>query len=91
MNQSLTTVVFSHGQESGPWGSKITAMAKVVAELGLAAESVDYRGIDDPGERVGSSSPCARNSHPPWCWWDPAWAAMSPRPRRAGSARAVCF
>ncbi len=41
MNQLLTTVVFSHDQDSGPWGSKITAMAKVVAELGLAAESVD--------------------------------------------------
>lgn len=46
------TVVFSHGKESGPWGSKITAMAAVVRELGLAVESVDYRGLDDPGLRV---------------------------------------
>jgi pimeloyl-ACP methyl ester carboxylesterase len=45
-------VVFSHGKESGPWGSKITAMAQVVRELGLEVESVDYRGIDDPSERV---------------------------------------
>jgi len=45
-------VVFSHGKESGPWGSKITAMAAVVRELGLVAESVDYRGIDDPAARV---------------------------------------
>jgi alpha/beta superfamily hydrolase len=45
-------VVFSHGKESGPWGSKITAMAAVVRDLGLNVESVDYRGIDDPGERV---------------------------------------
>jgi alpha/beta superfamily hydrolase len=45
-------VVFSHGKESGPWGSKITAMAQVVRELGLEVESVDYRGMDDPGERV---------------------------------------
>jgi pimeloyl-ACP methyl ester carboxylesterase len=47
-----TTVIFSHGKESGPWGSKITAMAALVRELGLGAESVDYRGIDDPQARV---------------------------------------
>lgn len=45
-------VVFSHGKESGPWGAKITAMAAAVRELGLQAESVDYRGIDDPRQRV---------------------------------------
>ncbi len=52
MRRSLTTVVFSHGKETGPWGTKITAMAAVVRELGLAAESVDYQGIDDPRVRV---------------------------------------
>ncbi len=46
------TVIFSHGKESGPWGSKITAMAAVVRELGHAADSVDYRGVDDPRARV---------------------------------------
>jgi pimeloyl-ACP methyl ester carboxylesterase len=45
-------VVFSHGKESGPWGSKITAMAAVVRDLGAWPESVDYRGIDDPAARV---------------------------------------
>jgi pimeloyl-ACP methyl ester carboxylesterase len=52
MTRSFGTVVFSHGKESGPWGSKITAMAAVVRDLGVAVESVDYRGLDDPGERV---------------------------------------
>jgi pimeloyl-ACP methyl ester carboxylesterase len=52
MTRSFGTVVFSHGKESGPWGSKITAMAAVVRDLKLAVESVDYRGLDDPGERV---------------------------------------
>ena len=47
-----TTVVFSHGKESGPWGKKITAMAAMVQSMGLAVESVDYRGVDDPGARV---------------------------------------
>jgi pimeloyl-ACP methyl ester carboxylesterase len=46
------TVVFSHGKESGPWGSKITAMAAVVSELGATVLSVDYRGMDDPAARV---------------------------------------
>lgn len=46
------TVVFSHGKESGPWGAKITAMAAVVRDLGMAVESVDYRGMDDPHARV---------------------------------------
>jgi alpha/beta superfamily hydrolase len=46
------TVVFSHGKESGPWGAKITAMAAVVRDLGVAVESVDYRGLDDPAARV---------------------------------------
>ncbi len=47
-----TYVVFSHGQGSGPWGSKITAMAEVARTLGFRVESVDYRHIDDPVERV---------------------------------------
>lgn len=52
MGRSFGTVVFSHGKESGPWGSKITRMAVLVRELELAVESVDYRGIDDPALRV---------------------------------------
>jgi pimeloyl-ACP methyl ester carboxylesterase len=52
MSRSSGTVVFSHGKESGPWGSKITAMAAAVRDLGSAVESVDYRGLDDPGDRV---------------------------------------
>ena len=45
-------VVFSHGQESGPWGTKINAMADAVRGLGCKADSVDYQGIADPTERV---------------------------------------
>ena len=50
--RSFGTVVFSHGKESGPWGSKITAMAAGVRDLEAAVESVDYRGLDDPADRV---------------------------------------
>jgi predicted esterase len=49
----MTTVIFSHGQESGPWGTKIKAMAEMVKELGCSADSIDYQGIADPTERVG--------------------------------------
>ena len=45
-------VVFSHGQESGPWGTKIKVMAETVKSLGCEADSVDYQGIADPTERV---------------------------------------
>jgi predicted esterase len=48
----MPAVYFSHGQESGPWGTKIQAMAEAVRALGCRAESVDYQGIADPTERV---------------------------------------
>ena len=49
---TMPAVVFSHGQESGPWGSKIKSMAATVKKLGCRAESIDYQGIADPSERV---------------------------------------
>jgi pimeloyl-ACP methyl ester carboxylesterase len=52
LSRTVNTVVFSHGKESGPWGAKITAMAAVVRDLNLGVESVDYRGVDDPAQRV---------------------------------------
>jgi len=45
-------VVFSHGKESGPWGAKITALAQVAREAGLEVESLDYRGMQEPVQRV---------------------------------------
>jgi pimeloyl-ACP methyl ester carboxylesterase len=48
----MPAVYFSHGQESGPWGTKIRAMAETVRSLGCRVESIDYRGIGDPTERV---------------------------------------
>jgi pimeloyl-ACP methyl ester carboxylesterase len=47
-----STLVFSHGKESGPWGRKITALAALARDLGHAVESIDYRGMDDPQARV---------------------------------------
>ncbi|MEM1176150.1 MAG: YqiA/YcfP family alpha/beta fold hydrolase [Pseudomonadota bacterium] len=48
----MTTVIFSHGLESGPWGTKIRAMADRVRSMGCEADSIDYEGMRDPGERV---------------------------------------
>jgi len=48
----MTTVIFSHGQESGPWGSKIRSMSELAKGLGCDVDSIDYQGISDPSERV---------------------------------------
>lgn len=49
---SAQYIVFSHGQDGEPWGSKIVAMAAVARRLDFSVESVDYRGIADPAVRV---------------------------------------
>lgn len=48
----MTTVIFSHGQESGPWGTKIRAMSDLAKGLGCTVDSIDYQGMADPTERV---------------------------------------
>lgn len=45
-------VVFSHGKESGPWGSKITALAETARNEGYNVESVDYQGIETAEARI---------------------------------------
>ena len=45
-------ICFSHGQESGPWGTKIRALASVAREAGWSVESLDYQGMADPHARV---------------------------------------
>lgn len=45
-------VVFSHGQDSSPWGRKISALAEVARAEGYEAHSVDYRGLEEPRARV---------------------------------------
>lgn len=45
-------VIFSHGKESGPWGSKITLMAALADSLGFETESIDYRDLKNPESRV---------------------------------------
>jgi pimeloyl-ACP methyl ester carboxylesterase len=61
MNSERGTVIFSHGKESGPWGSKILAMAEVARAASFGVLSVDYQGIDSPDERVAKLLSSARS------------------------------
>ena len=54
-------IIFSHGKESGPWGSKITALANIAKTLGYEVDSIDYRGIESPDERVQKLSDYLQN------------------------------
>lgn len=48
-----TLVIFAHGKESGPWGSKIKHLAAIAEKHGAAVLSPDYSDIqDDPDARV---------------------------------------
>lgn len=52
MNSQRGIVCFSHGQESGPDGTKIRRLMPLAEQAGWCVESLDYRGIDDPAERI---------------------------------------
>ena len=49
---SADTICFSHGKESGPWGTKITALAEIAMKRGFTVVSIDYTGEPDPDARV---------------------------------------
>nr|VFJ88534.1 MAG: Alpha/beta superfamily hydrolase [Candidatus Kentron sp. H]VFJ90500.1 MAG: Alpha/beta superfamily hydrolase [Candidatus Kentron sp. H]VFJ96670.1 MAG: Alpha/beta superfamily hydrolase [Candidatus Kentron sp. H] len=46
------TVYFAHGQETGPWGTKIRYLAEIARRRGFHVESPDYADIPDPDARV---------------------------------------
>lgn len=52
MSDCSQLVVFAHGMESGPWGTKIKALAAVAEHAGWAVDSRDYRSTKDPDARV---------------------------------------
>lgn len=45
-------VIFSHGRESGPWGTKIRALAKIAEQKGCHVISRDDTDTHDPELRV---------------------------------------
>ena len=52
MSKLRGCVYFTHGKESGPWGSKISRLAEVARERGFAIESIDYQDLSHAGPRV---------------------------------------
>ncbi|MGB5353629.1 MAG: alpha/beta fold hydrolase [Woeseia sp.] len=61
-NNNMPAVIFSHGHESGPWGTKIRRMAEAVRALGCRADSIDYQGIAEPAARVAKLLAACRES-----------------------------
>jgi len=46
-------IIFSHGKESGPWGSKITKMAEHAQSIcNCKIHSIDYQDLESPDDRV---------------------------------------
>jgi pimeloyl-ACP methyl ester carboxylesterase len=45
-------VIFSHGKDGEPWSRKISGMADIARAEGYRADSLDYRGVDSPRERI---------------------------------------
>lgn len=46
-------IIFNHGQESGPYGTKINRMIEVAEARGHDCQSIDYRDLrDEPDARV---------------------------------------
>lgn len=54
-------VIFSHGKESGPWGSKIKKLANLAKKYTLNVESIDYTETMDPDLRVEKLIKVLRN------------------------------
>ncbi|WP_429886524.1 alpha/beta fold hydrolase [Geoalkalibacter halelectricus] len=49
---AVRQVVFAHGKESGPWGSKILALAEIARACGYGVLSPDYSDLPDAESRV---------------------------------------
>jgi len=45
-------IYFSHGKESGPWGTKIKRLAATAGEYNCEVDSIDYTDTLDPDLRV---------------------------------------
>ena len=45
-------VVFSHGLDGTPFSTKIRALYEIAEAEGYEVAAVDYRGVDDPEQRV---------------------------------------
>lgn len=60
------TIVFAHGKESGPWGTKISLLAEIARQQDCRVESVDFSGVNDPDIRVDILKTVLRNLQEPF-------------------------
>ena len=58
-----TLVVFAHGKESGPWGTKFRYLAELAQRYGASVLSPDYSDCSGPEERVERLLALAMPSH----------------------------
>jgi pimeloyl-ACP methyl ester carboxylesterase len=58
---SRAHAVFSHGLDSSPFSRKILELYEYAEAEGYAASAVDYRGVNDPMERVRMLSDFCRD------------------------------
>ena len=54
------TIILSHGLESGPQATKVSALARVAEELGWASIRPDYRDLDASRELEAITARTAR-------------------------------
>ena len=59
----MNKICFSHGQESGPWGTKIRAMAETAKAASWSVESLDYRGVQNPLDRADMLAEFCQTQH----------------------------
>ncbi len=59
-------VIFSHGKESGPWGTKITKLANIAKTLGFDVDCIGYTGLHNPDERVFKLNSYLENETQPY-------------------------
>lgn len=59
----MTTILFAHGKESGPWGSKIRYLADIAWRLGAHVISPDYSDLPSPEDRVARLLALPRFEH----------------------------
>lgn len=64
----MTKIIFSHGKESGPWGSKIKQLAQTAKALGFEVDSIDYQGIISPEDRVEKLLKYVANESAPYVY-----------------------
>jgi predicted esterase len=57
-------ICFSHGKESGPWGTKITRLAEIGRSRGYAVMSPDYTHTVNPDERLAQLIEAAPQGRP---------------------------